>query len=290
MSMSGDTLKVCVNGQWISLLAIPGVQPTPFSMVMANHIVRSPGMTLGVDAGAGGGILSLVMAHRGFERVIAVEINEKACEILEENVSGNGLAGVIEIRHADIRDVTIAEDVDVVVSNPPTLPVTRPDLPWFLHGAGEDGLEFLRALTRVCEGWLSKWGEMQIVLSSLVNMEAFNNMLLKEQLELTAVSTYLLPFREFYWKVFEKEQIRKFERQQKVVIEKEDGRIEASEFVTGYRGRRSVAQKVLPAIRTGQCERSQGQPDDGAVALLAPFEEARTLVESLNQSRRSTGS
>jgi methylase of polypeptide subunit release factors len=77
------------------------------------------GATLAFDIGAGTGVLSAVLAHRGMQGVLATDVDERALGCARANVERLGLAGQVEIVRADLYPEGRA---DLVVCNPPWLP------------------------------------------------------------------------------------------------------------------------------------------------------------------------
>jgi methylase of polypeptide subunit release factors len=77
------------------------------------------GATLAFDIGAGTGVLSAVLAHRGLQGVLATDVDERALGCARANVERLGLTGQVEIVRADLYPEGRA---DLVVCNPPWLP------------------------------------------------------------------------------------------------------------------------------------------------------------------------
>jgi methylase of polypeptide subunit release factors len=78
-----------------------------------------PGATLAFDIGAGTGVLSAVLAHRGLQRVIATDMDERALGCARANIERLGLGDTVELVHADLFPQGRA---NLVVCNPPWLP------------------------------------------------------------------------------------------------------------------------------------------------------------------------
>jgi methylase of polypeptide subunit release factors len=78
-----------------------------------------PGATLAFDIGAGTGVLSAVLAHRGLQGVIATDMDERALGCARANVERLGLQGQVEVVRADLFPQGRA---NLVVCNPPWLP------------------------------------------------------------------------------------------------------------------------------------------------------------------------
>jgi methylase of polypeptide subunit release factors len=74
---------------------------------------------LAFDIGAGTGVLSAVLAHRGLQGVLATDMDERALGCARANVERLGLAGQVEVVRADLYPEGSA---DLVVCNPPWLP------------------------------------------------------------------------------------------------------------------------------------------------------------------------
>jgi methylase of polypeptide subunit release factors len=75
--------------------------------------------TLAFDVGAGTGVLSAVLAHRGLQGVIATDMDERALGCARANIERLGLEGVVEVVKADLFPQGRA---GLVVCNPPWLP------------------------------------------------------------------------------------------------------------------------------------------------------------------------
>jgi len=71
------------------------------------------------DIGAGTGVLSAVLAHRGLQGVIATDMDERALGCARANVERLGLQGQVEVVKADLFPEGRAR---LVVCNPPWLP------------------------------------------------------------------------------------------------------------------------------------------------------------------------
>jgi methylase of polypeptide subunit release factors len=95
-----------VRGEYVELVA-----QAPLPAGAANK--------LAFDIGAGTGVLSAVLAHRGVEKVIATDMDERALGCARANVDRLGLQGQVEVVRADLFPQGRA---NLVVCNPPWLP------------------------------------------------------------------------------------------------------------------------------------------------------------------------
>lgn len=77
------------------------------------------GTTLAFDIGAGTGVLSAVLAHRGLQGVIATDMDERALGCARANIERLGLTDQVEVVEADLYPQGRA---GLVVCNPPWLP------------------------------------------------------------------------------------------------------------------------------------------------------------------------
>lgn len=122
-------------------------------------VARAPlqGNALAFDIGTGTGVLAIVLARRGVQRIVATDLSEAAISCARENIERFGYTDRIEVVAADLFPQGRA---DLIVCNPPWLPgrantrleaaVYDPDgrmLSGFLNGLATH-------LTPQGEGWL----------------------------------------------------------------------------------------------------------------------------------------
>lgn len=202
-----ERVRVCVQGRWLDLLVDDRVQPSGFSLFLANMLAPHSSDRIAVDAGAGGGILAITLAQLGLQKTYAVEVSDHACAVLEANAWRNNVADRVEIINADVAHCDIGDNVDLVVANPPTLPF-RDGLPAFFSGGGPDGTAFLRSLAGASTRWLARGGQLQLVLSSLLGADPFRWLETPRPFEVKPVGTLLYPFRDFYELVYDAKAVR----------------------------------------------------------------------------------
>ncbi|CAJ2661516.1 probable protein arginine N-methyltransferase 6.1 isoform X2 [Trifolium pratense] len=68
-----------------------------------------------VDVGCGTGILSIFCAKAGARKVYAIEASQMALHA-KSIIEANGLSHIINVLHTTVEDATIAEEVDVIIS------------------------------------------------------------------------------------------------------------------------------------------------------------------------------
>lgn len=142
----------------LTLKVGPGVFiPRPETEVLADWAVRSlrsngPDAPVVVDLCTGTGALALYIAHYfPSAQVHAVELSESALTYTRENAHGGGVV----VHRGDVTAAdTLAElngEVDMVVTNPPYVPVSSdldPEVYWDPHMAvfsGESGMDLIEA-------------------------------------------------------------------------------------------------------------------------------------------------
>jgi methylase of polypeptide subunit release factors len=197
MKSTDGRFKVYVQGECLVIQTARGVEPTPFSLFVANMVTPRRRDIVAIDAGAGSGILAIALARLGVQRVIGVERSALACEVFEHNVRGNGVESQVEIVHGDIADFEPDVPAHLVIANPPTIP-EHPGLPDFVLGGGPDGMDFLRLLLARSVKWLSPRGLLQFVVSSLIEDQELAGLAAAHNWRLHAVGSELVPLRSFY--------------------------------------------------------------------------------------------
>jgi release factor glutamine methyltransferase len=146
--------------RYLSLAVGPGVfVPRPETEVMVgqviDHLRAGPPDPLVVDLCTGSGAIALSIATEvPGARVHAVEVDQAAHDWAARNLAGSCV--VLHLADARTALPELAGTVDVVISNPPYIPlqawesvsseVRDHDPPAALWGGGEDGLDLIRAV------------------------------------------------------------------------------------------------------------------------------------------------
>ncbi len=133
--------------------------PRPDSETLVEAVLsvvpdRSARLSL-LDLGVGSGCLLLALLHAlPNARGLGVDRSERALAVARENAQALGLAGRAEMRAGDW-GAGLAEQYDIVVSNPPYIPTDdieglAPEVsehePWLALDGGQDGLDAYRTL------------------------------------------------------------------------------------------------------------------------------------------------
>lgn len=147
--------------RYVELAVGPGVfVPRPETELLAGWAVdrarEVDGAPVVVDLCTGSGAIAASVAHEvPAARVHAVELDPAAFEYARRNLDGTG----VDLREGDLGEAfdDLAGTVDVVVSNPPYVPLeawesvateARDHDPHLALFSGDDGLDAIRALVR----------------------------------------------------------------------------------------------------------------------------------------------
>lgn len=117
--------------------AVMGAGQTTTALCQASYPAAVIGRVL--DLGCGAGSVALSLASRA-EAVVATDINPRAIALARHNAALNGIASV-QFREGDLFDAVRAETFDLIVAQPPFIPlVDGAAATTFLHGGtrGDD--------------------------------------------------------------------------------------------------------------------------------------------------------
>lgn len=156
--------------RYVDLEVGPGVfVPRPETEVVAGWAIdraQAVEAPVVVDLCTGSGAIALSVVHEvPGARVHAVELDEKALQWAHQNLDGTG----VDLRGGDMADAFPDLDgtVDVVVSNPPYIPLeawesvtaeVRDHDPSLALWSGDDGLDAMRVLERTAHRLLKPGG------------------------------------------------------------------------------------------------------------------------------------
>jgi methylase of polypeptide subunit release factors len=120
------------------------------------------GAKVAFDIGAGTGVLSAVLAHRGLQGVLATDMDERALGCARANLERLGLAGQVEVVRADLYPEGSA---DLIVCNPPWLP-GKPSSA-IEHALYDPDSRMLKGFLAGLKAHLRAGGEGWLILSDL---------------------------------------------------------------------------------------------------------------------------
>jgi methylase of polypeptide subunit release factors len=114
------------------------------------------------DIGAGTGVLSILLAKRGFEKVIASDMDSRAIACAQENIQALGLGEKITVMQVDLFPPGRA---DLVVCNPPWIPA-QPSSP-IEYAIFDPGSRFLQKFIAQLPEHLATDGQAWLIISDL---------------------------------------------------------------------------------------------------------------------------
>lgn len=135
------------------------------SLYFAKKINPYPGDSV-LDIGTGSGILSIISKKMGAEKVVAIDINKRALDVARLNAYINDVKD-IEFRQGSCYEpVRDNEKFDLILCDPPFVPVPK-DCNYVLSGAGgEDGLFLPGLILNDIDRYLKPKGGIQIISMS----------------------------------------------------------------------------------------------------------------------------
>lgn len=117
----------------------------PDSLTLAAALVNIPAGGRGLDLCTGSGIQAIMLTNR-CDQVAAVELNTEAVGMAAFNAALNGVDQRVSIHHGSLYDAAPDGLYNMIVSNPPFLPVPAGVHFPMCGNGGEDGLDILTPL------------------------------------------------------------------------------------------------------------------------------------------------
>jgi tRNA1Val (adenine37-N6)-methyltransferase len=115
-----ETLDSFYHGRILVMQKKKGYRFSVDAPLLAAFIQAGPADSL-LEAGAGSGIISLLLSFRPFRRIVCLEIQPALADLARRNVHLNGLDDKIAVLERDLRTFESDDKFDVVFSNPPYL-------------------------------------------------------------------------------------------------------------------------------------------------------------------------
>jgi release factor glutamine methyltransferase len=147
-------------------------EPAEDTFLLADNLNVCQGERV-LDLGTGCGLLAILAAKAG-GTVIATDINPSAIECARENAEAHGVSDRIYFRLGDLFEPVSGERFDLIVFNPPYLPVQPGEALGFsldrAWEAGPDGRAVIDVFLNELSGHLTPNGRAMFVQSSLADI------------------------------------------------------------------------------------------------------------------------
>lgn len=144
-------------------------KPAEDTFLLADNLEVEEGEKV-LEIGTGCGLLSIRAAREG-ARVTATDISRKATKCAEENSERLGVRAKIEFREGDLFEPVEGESFDLIIFNPPYLPVSDAESPktalersW---NGGRDGRKVIDRFLEQVDKHLNRGGRFSFIQSSL---------------------------------------------------------------------------------------------------------------------------
>lgn len=171
-------------------------EPAEDSFLLADNLIVNEGDQV-LDVGTGVGIMSVVASEKAI-RVVAVDVNPQALEITKENAGINNCQGIETLGSDLFTDINPKERFDLIIFNPPYLPVMDGGLLGRSWSGGVGGREVIKRFLAAAGGFLKPGGIFQIVISSVNDLEVIGQEFWRNNLVLDIVAEKKIFFETLY--------------------------------------------------------------------------------------------
>lgn len=150
-----------------------------------------------LDMGTGVGILALVASEKAGS-VLGVDVNPRAVETARENARLNGIDNVRFMVSDLFNNIGVDARFDLIVFNPPYLPVDERDPLGGAWSGGEGGLGVVGRFISYAPQYLKGDGSILMLVSSLTDMGSLRKKIGENRLRFEFVDNKRLFFEELY--------------------------------------------------------------------------------------------
>lgn len=149
--------------------------PDEDSFLLAENLNIPKGAKV-LDVGTGTGILALTAAKMA-SSVVGVDVNPKAVELAKKNAKENGIKNVRFLERDLFSAIGKEEKFDVIIFNPPYLPVEEYDPLGKAWSGGRGGMVVIRRFLVEAPAHLAENGIILLLLSSLNDFDEVKKIL-----------------------------------------------------------------------------------------------------------------
>ncbi len=145
-----------------------------------------------LDMGTGSGIQALAAVDKA-DKVLAVDLNEKAVEVVEEKAQEHDN---LEVKKSDLFK-EIYDKFDTIIFNPPYLPKDEDIEDESIYG-GEKGYELIESFLEQAKGHLAEGGKILLLFSSLSGKNKIDEIAEREGYTWQVLDTKKMNFETIY--------------------------------------------------------------------------------------------
>lgn len=154
--------------------------PRPETEVLVETVLKNEPFNKGLDLFCGSGIIGLTILYKnGCEEFLGIDISQKCIDVSIINASKLGLINRTRFIRADIRDLCLKEDFDLITANPPYIPdsewekldIEVKNEPKEALLGGKDGLDFYPEIARIITTNLIKGGLFAVEIGGKVHVD-----------------------------------------------------------------------------------------------------------------------
>lgn len=175
-------------------------EPAEDTFLLADNLDVREGERV-LELGTGCGLLAILAAKSG-ARVVATDVNPTALECARTNARGHDVDEQIDFRLGDLFEPVGNEQFDLIIFNPPYLPVPRKeelgtplDRAW---EGGPDGRAIIDRFLAELSKYLKPRGRALFAQSSLSNIKKTLQTLKANGMRAEIVARKKLPFEELF--------------------------------------------------------------------------------------------
>lgn len=190
----------------VSIKPLPGaMDPSQYTKFLSENIVKydSAQIETAIDLGCGSGALAILLAKMGVDQIYAFDINPSAIKATKLNAELNNVRSKIEIIQADIStQLGFSSSVDLIVSNPPSLPMPeepRSEYDMYNYYSGRNGRKFIKKLISLSSTQLSAEGILVFINTSLADVGETFKQLPEENFMSFSVNCKQIEFQDQYY-------------------------------------------------------------------------------------------
>lgn len=171
-------------------------EPAEDTFLLAENLMVNESDNV-LEIGTGTGIIAIIVSKRA-KKIIAVDINRFAVECAQKNVEINH--ALVDVKLGDLFDPVENEKFDLILFNTPYLPtdedeIVNDELEAAWNG-GEDGRSVINRFIKDLPLHLTPKGRVQLVQSSLSNIEETIGMLMAMGFKVSVTASERFFFEE----------------------------------------------------------------------------------------------